>query len=207
MIVGYARTSTAEQNAGLEAQLRDLRATGCTKIFSEQISSVAERSQLEQALEFVREGDSLVITKLDRLARSTSHLLSIVEALDRKGVGLRILDFGGGAVDTTSPSGKMLITVFGAMAEFERSIMLVRQREGIASAKAKGRYKGRVPTARKKTEKVIEMHKDGLGAKDISRTLGISRASVYRILASGSLEGLSSAQNNAALPAFECNKG
>lgn len=182
MIIGYARTSTAEQNAGLEAQLRDLRATGCTKIFSEQISSVAERSQLEQALEFVREGDSLVITKLDRLARSTSHLLSIVEALDRKGVGLRILDFGGGAVDTKSPSGKMLITVFGAMAEFERSIMLVRQREGIAAAKAAGKYRGRAPTARNKSAKVLELSTSGMGPSEISTKVGISRASVYRIL-------------------------
>lgn len=182
MIVGYARTSTAEQNAGLEAQLRDLRATGCTKIFSEQISSVAERTQLEQALEFVREGDSLVITKLDRLARSTSHLLSIVEELDRKGVGLRILDFGGGAVDTKSPSGKMLITVFGAMAEFERSIMLVRQREGIAAAKAAGKYKGRVPTARKKTNEILALADAGNGATEIARRLEISRASIYRIL-------------------------
>lgn len=182
MIVGYARTSTAEQNAGLEAQLRDLRATGCTKIFSEQISSVAKRTQLEQALEFVREGDSLVITKLDRLARSTSHLLSIVEELDRKGVGLRILDFGGGAVDTKSPSGKMLITVFGAMAEFERSIMLVRQREGIAAAKAAGKYKGRVPTARKKTNEILALADAGNGATEIARRLEISRASIYRIL-------------------------
>lgn len=182
MIVGYARTSTAEQNAGLEAQLRDLHATGCTKIFSEQISSVAERTQLEQALEFVREGDSLVITKLDRLARSTSHLLSIVEELDRKGVGLRILDFGGGAVDTKSPSGKMLITVFGAMAEFERSIMLVRQREGIAAAKAAGKYKGRVPTARKKTNEILALADAGNGATEIARRLEISRASIYRIL-------------------------
>lgn len=184
MIVGYARTSTAEQNAGLEAQLRDLRATGCTKIFSEQISSVADRSQLEQALEFVREGDSLVITKLDRLARSTSHLLSIVEALDHKDVGLRILDFGGGVVDTKSPSGKMLITVFGAMAEFERSIMLVRQREGIAAAKAAGRYKGRAPTARNKTNEVRSLNEKGTGASEIARLLNISRASVYRILRS-----------------------
>ncbi|MGO1163292.1 recombinase family protein [Brucella sp. C7-11G] len=184
MIVGYARTSTAEQNAGLEAQHRDLRATGCTKIFSEQISSVAERNQLEQALEFVREGDSLVITKLDRLARSTSHLLSIVEELDRKGVGLRILDFGGGSVDTKSPSGKMLITVFGAMAEFERSIMLVRQREGIAAARAAGKYKGRVATARKKSQDVYSLSDAGIGATEIAIRLGISRASVYRILSS-----------------------
>lgn len=187
MIVGYARTSTAEQNAGLDAQLRDLDATGCTKIFSEQISSVAHRNQLEQALEFVREGDCLVVTKLDRLARSTGHLLSIVEQLDRQGVALRILDFGGGVVDTKSPSGKMLITVFGAMAEFERSIMLVRQREGIAAAKAAGKYKGRAPTAKQKTQEVLYLHKAGVGASEIALRIKISRASVYRILSSNLL--------------------
>lgn len=159
-----------------------MRATGCTKIFSEQISSVAARNQLELALEFVREGDTLVVTKLDRLARSTSHLLSIVEGLERQGVALRILDFGGGVVDTKSPSGKMLITVFGAMAEFERSIMLVRQREGIAVAKSAGKYKGRAPTARKKSQEVRSMNRMKISATEIAKKLGISRASVYRIL-------------------------
>jgi len=130
----------------------------------------------------VREGDTLVVTRLDRLARSTSHLLSIVEELDRKGVALRILDFGGGEVDTKSPSGRMLLTVFGAMAEFERGVMLLRQREGIAAAKAAGKYKGRAPTARAKSRSVLEMRAAGLGASEIARTLGMGRASVYRIL-------------------------
>ncbi|MBD9626312.1 recombinase family protein [Ensifer sp. ENS06] len=182
MIIGYARTSTAEQEAGLQAQLRDLDATGCTKIFSEQVSSVGERQQLKAALDFVREGDTLCVTKLDRLARSTAHLLSLVEQMEKKDVALRILDFGGGAVDTKSPSGKMLLTVFAAMAEFERSIMLVRQREGIAAAKAAGKYRGRIPTARRKEMEVRELKAVGLGASEIARRLSIGRASVYRIL-------------------------
>ncbi len=182
MIIGYARTSTAEQEAGLQAQIRDLSATNCTKIFSEQVSSVAERQQLKFALDFVREGDSLVVTKLDRLARSTTHLLSLVEQLERKGVALRILDFGGGEVDTKSPSGKMLLTVFAAMAEFERSIMLVRQREGIAAAKQAGKYKGRAPTARRKEREIRALKAAGVGASEIARQLGIGRASVYRML-------------------------
>ena len=183
MLVGYARTSTAEQAAGLQAQVRDLKDTRCEKIFSEQVSSVGQRSQLAAALEFVREGDTLVVTRLDRLARSTSHLLSLVEQLDGKGVGLRILDFGGGEVDTKSPSGRMLLTVFAAMAQFEREVMLQRQREGILSAKAAGKYKGRAPTARQKGTDVFAMKKAGVGASAIARELGISRASVYRILA------------------------
>lgn len=184
MLIGYARTSTAEQAAGLHAQVRDLKdEVGCEKIFSEQVSSVGQRSQLVAALEFVREGDTLVVTRLDRLARSTSHLLSLVEQLDGKGVALRILDFGGGEVDTKSPSGRMLLTVFAAMAQFEREVMLQRQREGILAAKVSGKYKGRSPTARQKGSDVIAAKAAGVGASAIARQLGISRASVYRILA------------------------
>lgn len=182
MLVGYARTSTAEQAAGLEAQKRDLVATGCTRMFVEQVSSVGERQQLKAALDFVRDGDTLTVTRLDRLARSTSHLLSLVEDLDRKGVALRILDFGGGEVDTRSPSGRMLLTVFAAMAQFEREVMLQRQREGIVAAKAAGKYKGRAPTARRKEDDVRALRNEGVGASEIARKLGISRASVYRIL-------------------------
>jgi len=183
MLVGYARTSTVEQAAGLEAQRRDLGATGCTKLFVEQVSSLGERHQLTNALGFVREGDTLVVTRLDRLARSTSHLLALVEELDRKGVSLRILDFGGGEVDTRSPSGRMLLTVFAAMAQFEREIMLQRQREGIAAAKVEGKYKGRAPTARRKADEVRRLKETGAGASAIAKELGIGRASVYRILA------------------------
>lgn len=183
MLVGYARTSTAEQAAGLQAQMRDLETVvGCKKIFREQVSSVGQRAQLGAALDFVREGDTLVVTKLDRLARSTSHLLSLVELLDRKGVALRILDFGGGEVDTKSPSGRMLLTVFAAMAQFEREVMLQRQREGILAAKAAGKYKGRTPTARMKETDIRALKASGIGATEIARRLGIGRASVYRVL-------------------------
>lgn len=102
MFVGYRRSSTTDQVAGFEAQEQQLLATGCTKQFSEMVSSVAARDQLAAALDFVREGDTLVVTRLDRLARSTADLLSIVATLDAKGVALRILDFGGGEVDTKS---------------------------------------------------------------------------------------------------------
>lgn len=182
MDVGYARTSTVEQLAGFEAQKRDLLAEGAERIFEEQVSSVAQRRELENALDFVREGDTLIITKLDRLARSTIDLLKIVDRLDEKAVGLRVLDFGGSEIDTKSPNGKLLLTMFGAMAEFERGIMLERQREGIAKAKADGKYKGRKPTAMAKRKDVLRLRADGLGAADIASQLMISRASVYRIL-------------------------
>lgn len=186
MLVGYARTSTVEQHAGFLAQRRDLCATGCTKVFAEQVSSVGHRDQLDAALEFLREGDTLVVCKLDRLARSTSHLLAIVELLDRKSVALRILDFGGSAVDTASPSGRLMLTMFAAMGQFEREMMLERQREGIAVAKAAGKYRGRAATARAQSAQVIALKTQGKGATEIATTLGIGRASVYRILAHAS---------------------
>lgn len=184
MLVAYARTSTSEQVAGLEAQTRDLEKAGAEKLFVEQVSSMSVRPKLDAALEFVRENDALMVSRLDRLARSTSDLLRIIALLEGKGVGLRVLDFGGGEVDTRSPSGRLLITMFGAMAEFERALMLSRQVEGIAKAKAAGRYKGRAPTARRKRSDMVELRSQGLGASEIARRLSVSRASVYRILAS-----------------------
>lgn len=182
MLVGYARTSTAEQIAGLDEQQRLLRATGCTKLFVEQVSSVAQRNELEAAIDFSREGDSLIVSRLDRLARSTADLLAIVARLETKRVALKICDFGGGELDTKSATGRMLLTVLGAVAECERAMMLERQRVGVARAKAEGKYRGRAPTARRQSGRVIELRSSGAGASDIAATLGISRASVYRIL-------------------------
>jgi len=183
MLIGYRRSSTNEQIAGYEAQDAALLATGCTKIFGEMVSSVAQRDQLAAALDFAREGDTLVVTRLDRLARSTADLLAIVARLEVKGVALRILDFGGTEVDTQSPTGRMLLTMFAAVAEFERAIMLERQKAGIAKAKAEGRYQGRAPTARRKAAQVSDLRTSGLGATEIAATLNVSRSSVYRILA------------------------
>jgi DNA invertase Pin-like site-specific DNA recombinase len=182
MIVGYARTSTVEQQAGLEAQERDLKAAGCGKVFAERVSSVAQRQQLEAALEFVREGDVVVVTKMDRLARSVSDLLSIVAKLEAKGVALRVLSMGGQSLDTGNPTGKLMLTMLGAVAEFERGLMLERQREGIAKAKAEGRYTGRAPTAKRQATDVLRLKAEGVRPVDIARQLGIGRASVYRIL-------------------------
>jgi DNA invertase Pin-like site-specific DNA recombinase len=182
MLVGYARTSTVEQVASLDAQAQLFDATGCRRVFQEQVSSVAARGQLNAAIEFVREGDTLVVCKLDRLARSTTDLLNIVATLEGKGVALRILDFGGTDVDTKSATGRMLLTIMAAVAEAERTMMLERQKVGVAKAKAEGRYRGRVPTARRQSARVIELRASGLGPSAIAADLKISRASVYRIL-------------------------
>lgn len=182
MLIGYRRSSTTEQVAGYEAQEQQLLATGCTRIFGEMTSSVAERDQLEAALQFSREKDYLVVCKIDRLARSTTDLLGIVAKLESKGVALRILDFGGSEVDTKSATGRMLLTMFAAVAEWELATMRSRQKVGIAKAKLEGRYKGRAPTARRQSSQVHEMRSTGLGACAIAERLGISRSSVYRIL-------------------------
>jgi DNA invertase Pin-like site-specific DNA recombinase len=183
MLIGYRRSSTHEQTAGYEAQEAALLATGCNKIFGEMVSSVAQRDQLAAALDFVREGDTLVACKIDRLARSTADLLGIVAKLEAKGVALRVLDFGGTEVDTKSPTGRMLLTMFAAVAEWERSAMLERQKIGVAKAKAEGRYRGRAPTARRLAPQVHELRATGIGASAIAARLGISRASVHRIIA------------------------
>lgn len=180
VLIGYARTSTTDQRAGLDAQLRDLQAAGCVKVFREQLSSVAnERPELDRALEYVREGDVLVVTKLDRLARSVADLVAITEALKVKGVELRILALN---LDTSTPTGKLMLNLLGSIAEFERELMLERQREGIAKAKADGKYKGRAPTARSKADEVVAMKAAGKTVADIQVALKISRASVFRIL-------------------------
>jgi DNA invertase Pin-like site-specific DNA recombinase len=179
-VIGYARTSTLHQDAGLDAQLRQLEALGCDKVFSEQVSSVADRTRLTAALEYVREGDTVVVTKLDRLARSVAHLLEITAELKRKGVALKIVDMG---VDTGTPTGRLFLNIVGSIAEFEREIMLERQREGIAAAKAEGKYEGRAPTARAKTAAIRKLAAEGVGKAEIARRLGVGERSVYRMLA------------------------
>ena len=181
--VGYARVSRVDQQAGLDAQLRDLAAAGCEEIFSEQISAVAQRDRLKEALRFVRRGDTLVVCKPDRLARSTTDLLRIVEELDRRGVGLIMLSMGGQCIDTRSPTGKLMITMLGAVAEFERGLLLERQREGVAKARLDGKYKGRKPTARVKADEVLRLNGEGLQRTEIARRSEIGVASVYRMLA------------------------
>lgn len=183
MKVGYARTSTIEQTAGFDAQVRDLQAAGCEKVFKEQVSSVAKRDQLTAALDFIRESDTLVVTKLDRLARSIGHVSEITKALEAKNANLQVIAMG---LDTSTATGRLMLNVIGSVAQFEREMMLERQREGIAKAKAHGKYKGRKPTAQAKAEQVMAMKAQDVGPTEIAKRLGIGRASVYRILEAAS---------------------
>lgn len=185
MEIGYARTSTFEQVAGLEAQKRELKAAGCKKIFAEQVSSVAQRDQLEAAIDYLREGDSLVVTKLDRLARSMRDLLATADRISAKGASLRILEMN---LDTSTATGKLMFNVLGSVAEFEREMMLERQREGVAKAKAEGKFKGRAPTARAKAGEVEAMLAAGERPADVAKKLGIGRSSVYRAMAERGLK-------------------
>ena len=160
--------------------MRDLHAAGAEKVYSEQLSSVAaERPELATCLDFMREGDTLIVTRLDRLARSITHLLEIVALAERKRVALRILSLG---IDTGTASGRLILTVLGAIAEFERSLMLERQREGIAKAKADGRYKGRAPTVRRQIETIRALAAEGVSTVEIAKRLRVHRTSVYRAL-------------------------
>lgn len=179
MNIGYARTSTIGQNAGFEAQIAELQAAGCEKIFREQVSSIAVRTQLQVAIEFVREGNLLVVTKLDRLARSVADFIFITQILEKKKVGLNVLNLG---IDTQTPTGKLILTVLGGVAQFEREIMLERQREGVAKAKAAGKYKGRKPITLDRQQEVIRLVESGSSKTGIARQLRIGEATVYRIL-------------------------
>ena len=181
-IVGYARTSTRDQVAGIEAQMERLRQEGCSKIFHEQLSSVDDnRTQLRAALDYVREGDVLIVTKLDRLVRSIPDLVKITEQLQAKKVTLKILDLN---LDTSTAPGELMLNLIGSIAQFERRIMLERQRDGIAKAQRDGKYKGRAPTAMKQKEKVLALRAEGKTVDQITKELIISRSSVFRILKS-----------------------
>lgn len=179
MLVGYARVSSTGQS--LDIQNEALADAGCEKVFAEKVSgrSTHDREQLAMVLDFVRDGDTLVVTRLDRLARSVADLHRIIERLTEKKVAFRCLNQSG--VDTDSSTGRLMLAILGAVACFESDIRLERQREGIAKAKLDGKYKGRKPTV--DVTRVKTLRDDGLGPSQIAREMGIGRASVYRALA------------------------
>ena len=174
---GYARVSTTDQD--LSIQMDALRAAGCDVIRSETGSgtTVKGRTELETILDFIRPGDTLVVTRIDRLARSIGDLQDIVRTLRDKGAALRAIEQ---PIDTTTAAGKAFLDMLGVFAEFETNLRKERQLEGIAKAKAAGVYKGRRPSI--DADRVRQMKVDGMGASEIARALGIGRASVYRIL-------------------------
>ncbi len=177
-LVGYARVSSNGQS--LDIQLEDLNAAGCQKVFQEKRTgtSVTGRHALDDALGYVREGDTLVVTRLDRLARSSVDLHNIIAQLTTKGVKFKCLQQAG--VDTDSGMGKLVLAILGAVAEFETDIRKERQREGIEKAKANGVYKGRKPSI--DVAAIHQLRGEGIRPTDIAKQLGIGRASVYRAL-------------------------
>jgi len=179
MLVGYGRVSSSGQS--LDIQLDALTQAGCEKVFAEKVSgrSTRDRVELANALDFVREGDTLMVTRLDRLARSVADLHQIIERLTGKGVSFKCLNQSG--VDTDTSTGKLMLAVLGAVSQFENDIRRDRQMEGVMKAKAEGRYKGRKPSI--DPTRVKELHGTGMRPADIARSLGIGRASVYRALA------------------------
>lgn len=178
MIVGYARVSSSSQS--LEVQNEQLASAGCEKIFAEKRSgrTVEGRDALADAVEFVREGDVLVVTRLDRLARSVVDLHRLIERLAAKDCGFRVLQQSG--IDTTTSTGKLTLSILGAVAEFEADIRRDRQRDGIERAKAKGVYRGRRPSI--DTARIEELMATGMTPAAIAREMGVGRASVYRLM-------------------------
>jgi DNA invertase Pin-like site-specific DNA recombinase len=186
MKVGYARVSSLGQS--LDAQIEKLTAFGCEKIFQEKRSGATreKREAVNAALEFCREGDVLVITKLDRLARSMSDLQDISKTLDRKGVDFIVLDQ---SIDTTTPAGRLTFHLLGAVAEFERDLIAERRNEGIEKAKAKGVKFGR---REKLTDTQVDELRTAYGAgekrPDLMKRFDISKSTFYRLLPVGCLE-------------------
>ena len=181
MRIGYARVSTLEQN--LDLQEDALKAAGCEKVYTDKTGGTkAERPGLERALADLRPGDRLVVWKLDRLGRSLRHLIETVTDLSDRGVGFQSLQE---AIDTTTSGGKLIFHVFGALAEFERDIIRERTLAGLAAARARGRKGGRPRHLDdKKKRHAAMLHSDPTNSvKDICRTLGISKATLYRYLA------------------------
>lgn len=182
MLIGYARTSTVDQQAGFEAQLVELESYGCERTYQEQVSAVATRNQLDRALDMLRTGDKLVVTKLDRLARSVMHMGDILQQIEAKGAGLVILSLGSERVDTSTATGKLILNMMVSVAQFEREMMKERQVEGIKRAQAEGKYKGRVPKAMQQADKVKALIEAGVTRVQIMDQLGMSKASFYRCL-------------------------
>lgn len=179
MLIGYARCSSKDQD--LSIQVEALEVAGCNRIFAEKKSgrSSEDRPALADAISFARRGDTILVTRLDRLARSTRDLHNLLATLEDKGVGFKCLAQNG--VDTTSTTGKLTLAILGAVAVFEADLRAERQAEGIAKAKAAGKYNGRRPSI--DYAQVKKLRAQGVNPSELSKLLSISRTSVYRALA------------------------
>jgi DNA invertase Pin-like site-specific DNA recombinase len=180
MLIGYARVSTTDQT--LDLQHDALEKIGCTKVFTDTASGAkAERTGLEQALNYVRAGDTLVVWRLDRLGRSLKHLIETITGLNDRQIGFKSITE---ALDTTTSGGKLIFHIFGALAEFERDIIRERTQAGLQAARARGRKGGRPKSLTPKKAQMAEaLYKDKTNTIDeICRTLNISRATLYRYI-------------------------
>ena len=180
MNIGYARVSTQDQNLALQEDA--LAAAGCEKTFTDTLSGAkADRPGLTDALSHLRGGDVLVVWKLDRLGRSLKQLIEVAQDLDKRGVGLKSLQE---QIDTTTPGGKLVFHVFGALAEFERDLVKERTNAGLAAARSRGRVGGRKPVLTgKKAEAALALYgSKTVTVSEICSTLGISRTSLYRLV-------------------------
>ena len=182
-LVGYVRVSSLDQDT--TTQLERVSSAKCKKVFSEKESgtSTKNRTALTDCLEYMREGDTLVITKIDRLARSARDLHNIVHDLEKRSINLMVLDQ---SIDTSTPHGRAFLGMLATFAEFETNIRKERQLEGIAAAKAKGKYSGRKPTAQAKKAEILELVEQGMTKPKIAETVGVSVASVYNVIKANS---------------------
>lgn len=180
MLIGYARVSTFEQS--LDLQTDALKKAGCDKIFTDKASGAKEdRPGLKEAMEYLREGDTLVVWKLDRLGRSLNHLIETINQLQQRQIGFKVIQE---SFDTTTPGGKLIFHVFGALAEFERGLIQERTKAGLTAARARGKFGGR---PKKLSSKQIEiakaLHSDSnTSVADICKALNCSRATLYRYI-------------------------
>jgi DNA invertase Pin-like site-specific DNA recombinase len=180
-IIGYARVSSVGQS--LDVQIDKLSIANCDRIFSDKLSGVTDdRPELKQCLDYVREGDRLIITKLDRLARSTLHLAKIADVLEQKGVELVVLDQ---SIDTGTPTGRLMFTMLGAIAEFENEIRKERQQDGITMALSKGVKFGRKPALSDKQIEALKADREsGLLIRDLMLKYNLKKTTVYKYLGS-----------------------
>ncbi|WP_226582589.1 recombinase family protein [Halobacillus litoralis] len=178
-LIGYARVSTVGQS--LETQIELLKEYGCTKVFEEKVSGAkGNRKALHEVLDYLREGDKLIVTKIDRLARSVKDLHNIASQVEEKGIGLVFLKE---QIDFSTPSGKLMFTMLGAIGEFERDLINERTAEGRERAKKQGKHMGRPGQPKKNIERALELfanrEENRISVNDIVKMTGVPRSTIY----------------------------
>lgn len=180
MLIGYARVSTEDQS--LDRQIDQLKEAGCEKIFQEKMTGTRkDRPELQKLLEFAREGDTIVVTELTRLSRSTKDLIALVEELNKRGVNLKSLKESW--LDTTTAQGKLFFTIMAGLAQFERDLISERTKEGLKSARARGRMGGRPKVDQKAIERALKLYEAGnMSIKEICEVCKISKSTLYNYI-------------------------